>query len=106
MFHLRKIINGKTYNTDTAIWLAGWRRCGGYADLNYIEQNLYKTKSGFWFLHVKGGANTKYCKRVGQNEWVGGETIMPISDDDACRFAEEHRCVDSYDEVWGEIGEA
>ena len=52
---MKKIINGKMYNTETA------KYCGGYefsncGDFNYVCEELYQKKTGELFLYGEGGA--------------------------------------------------
>ena len=52
---MKKIINGKLYNTETATLIGGFYKGGtGYSDINYIEQKIYQTKKGQYFLYIWG----------------------------------------------------
>ena len=56
---MKKIIDGKVYNTDTAKKIGEWSY-GRYGDINYVEETLYQTKKGAFFIYYEGGANTSY----------------------------------------------
>lgn len=53
---MKKIINGKTYNTDTAEFIDSVHPKGFS---NWTEE-LYRKKNGEYFLYIKGGPSTKY----------------------------------------------
>lgn len=52
---MKKIINGKKYDTETAKEVAckAWYY---YGDLNFVIEKLYKKKTGEFFLYAAGGA--------------------------------------------------
>lgn len=97
---MKKVINGSVYDTDTAKKLAE-DRFGNQSDFHHWEEALYRTKSGRYFLHGEGGAASKYAVCVGQNEWCGGEKIIPLDIDAAQRWAEEHLDGDEYEAAFG-----
>ena len=57
-----KIINGKTYNTDTAKMVGEWCPEIPRNDLSFFEECLYRKKTGEFFLHGCGNANSKYSR--------------------------------------------
>ena len=79
---MKKVINGALYDTETAKPL-GKDSYSNPRDFRHWVETLYRTKSGKYFLHGKGGAMTKYAVCVGQNEWSGGEKIIPLDLDSA-----------------------
>lgn len=102
---MKKVINGKLYNTETA------RRCGEYepnpyrSDFSWFCETLYLKKTGEFFLHGDGNAASPYSKSCGQNEWSGSEEIKPLTYDEAQKWAEEHLDGDAYIEIFGEPAE-
>jgi len=74
---MKKVINGKMYNTETAKHLGNWWNYLGWRDFNNLAQDLYIKRTGEYFLHSEGGALTFCARRVGQNEWAAGEVIEP-----------------------------
>ena len=44
---------------------------------------------------------TKYAQTVGQNEWSGGEKIIPLTADAAREWAEKHLSADEYEAAFG-----
>lgn len=102
---MRKIINGKLYDTATAIKVAEWANAGSWGDFSHVEEALYRKKTGEFFLHGEGGPKTQYAKRVEQNSWTVGEQIVPMTLDQAKAWAEEHLDGDEYEAVFGPVPE-
>ena len=101
---MKKIINGKRYDTETATLIGS----AGYSyprDFEYWAEELYRKKTGEFFLYGEGGAKSRYSRRTGQNEWSGGEEIRPLSLKEAQEWAEEHLDADKYEEIFGKIEE-
>ena len=98
---MKKVINGALYDTETAK-LLGENSYSNPRDFAHWRESLYRTKSGKYFLHGEGGAMTKYAVSVGQNEWSGGEKIIPLDLDSAQKWAEEHLDGDDYLAAFGE----
>ena len=101
---MRKIINGKAYDTSTATEI-GSHSYDIPGNLNYICENLYRKKTGEYFLYGEGGANTIYCRTLGTNEWCAGENIEPYTLDKAKEWVEEHLSAEVYEEEFGEVEE-
>ena len=95
---MKKIINGKLYDTDTAKMLG---LDGGGDGFKAWHEELYQKRTGEFFLYGHGGAMTKYAQALGDNSWSGGEKIMPLSLAAAREWAEEHLDADVYGEIFG-----
>lgn len=102
---MKKIINGKKYDTDTAKEIGCYSNGGNWRDFNHLEETLYRKRTGEFFLLGEGGPNTKYAERVDTNSWSGGSRIMPMSYEEAAKWAEEHMECDDYEAVFGEVPE-
>ena len=98
---MKKIIDNKLYNTDTAKKLGSWENTWDYRDFNHIAETLYQKRTGEYFLHGDGGPMTKYAVSVSNNSWRGGEQIIPLSSAKAREWAEEHLDTDDYAEIFG-----
>ena len=95
---MKKIINGKLYNTSTA------RRLGmaeGGEGFSHWSEVLYQKRTGEFFLYGEGGAMTKYAKALSDNSWSGGEKIIPLTFETARQWAEEHLSADAYAREFG-----
>lgn len=101
---MKKIIDGKLYNTETAREL-GSDSYSNPRDFHWWRETLYQKKTGEFFLHGEGGAATKYAETVGLNEWSGGKRIMPLTYTEATEWAEKHLDADDYIKIFGEPAE-
>ena len=101
---MNMIINGKRYDTVTATPIGST----GYShpwDSEYWSEELYRKKTGEFFLYGEGGPMSKYSRKIGQNEWSGGEEIRPLSLKEAQKWAEKYLDADEYEQVFGEVEE-
>ena len=102
---MKKVINGKVYDTGTAKELAFYSNAGDWRDFSHFVERLYRKKTGEYFLHGEGGPMTRYAEATGQNSWSSGERIMPMTYQEAAAWAEEHLDGDEYEEIFGKIVE-
>ena len=100
---MQKVIDGKRYSTDTAKRLGSWASDQDYQGLHHEEETLYLTKTGNYFLHGCGGAASRYNKKTSTNSWIGGEQIVPISEEYARKWAADHLTENEYDMIFGEV---
>lgn len=102
---MRKVINGRTYNTDTSKIIGQWDN-GHYGnDFKSCRERLYKNTKGAYFLHGEGGPMSKYAAPHGNS--VGwGEDIIPMTAEEAREWAEQHLDADEYEDEFGEAPEA
>lgn len=102
---MKKIINNRLYNTETAKKIGTYSNAGGWRDFNHYEETLYRKKTGEYFLHGEGNANTRYAKLVDANTWSGGSKIIPMNYEDARKWAEENLTADEYEAAFGAVDE-
>lgn len=102
---MKKIINGKVYDTSTAKRLGEYEPSPYKSDFHWFAETLYKKMNGEFFIHGEGNAASKYSKTVGQNEWAGGEKIIPLTYEEAQAWAEKHLDGDDYISIFGEPDE-
>ena len=97
---MRKVIEGKLYNTETAEMVAD-DSYSNYGDLQYWSEEIYRTQKGNWFLAGEGGAMSKYAQAIGQNEVGGGSAIIPLTEGEALAWLEDHACdPEAYEEYF------
>ena len=101
---MKKIINGKKYDTDTAKLVGEYNNGRRWTDFSYLSEKLFLKKTGEFFLFGEGGPMTQYA------EWshglcCDGSRIMPMTYDDAQQWAEEHFDGDEYEKIFGEVQE-
>ena len=101
---MNKIINGKRYSTDSAKEMAS-DSYSNYTDFHYWSETLYRKNTGEYFLHGEGGPMSRYAETIGQNQWTGGEKIIPLTVEAAQKWAEEHLIGDEYEAIFGEVEE-
>lgn len=102
---MKKIINGKVYDTTTAKEMASYSNAGSWRDFSHYEETLYLKKTGEFFLFGEGGPMTRYARTIGQNEWSGGKHIEPLTYKAAKEWAEEHLDGDEYEAIFGAVVE-
>lgn len=86
---MKRIIDGRRYNTDTAEELAQ-TSYGNAGDFGHYWEGLYRSPRGAYFLYGHGGARSHYAVSLGQNSWGGGSAIVPISAREAVDWLERH----------------
>ena len=87
---MKKIINGKVYNTETATLVCEYSY-GGSGDFNHIFEQLYITKQGTFFINGEGGPMTSYVKHLGPNHTVGGFRMTILTITEAQDFVSAHK---------------
>lgn len=101
---MKKIINGKLYNTETAVDFGRYWNGFSTRDFKCVYETLYRKKTGEYFLHGEGGAMTTYAENVGDMRgW--GERIIPMTYDEAREWAEQKLDADEYESIFGEVPE-
>lgn len=101
---MKKIINNKVYDTDTAECVAVWDNGLNTSDFNYCAESLYRKRTGEFFLHGEGHINSKYAVSCGSNEWRWGEKIIPLTYDAAQKWA-ERLSGEKYEKIFGTVTE-
>lgn len=97
---MKKVISGVLCDTKTAR-LLGEYQYSNRRDFYYWREELYRTKSGRYFLYGEGGPASRYAEVVGQNEWSSGEKIELLPPEAAKQWAEEHLDGDEYIAAFG-----
>ena len=85
---MKKIISGKLYSTDTAECVAKWDNGKYTSDVWYVSVDLYRTKTGNWFVHKVYGH--------------GDNGIAVLTAEEVLAWVEEH---DLSEEETGKISE-
>ena len=89
---MKRIINGKLYNTDTAkavkhIW------CSGNGDFTHYSEALYRKRTGEYFLFGHGGSLSKYRE----------DDIVPLTYEQAQAWAKAMMDEDEYLAEFGPV---
>lgn len=86
---MRKIIRGLSYDTDTAKKLAGYYPAPyDVTDFRHYSEELYKKRTGEYFLYGEGGAMSPYAEYDGDVQRYGQE-IKPLTFDEAKEWYEK-----------------
>lgn len=103
---MRKLIQGKAFDTSTAEQLGMWDNSMPRNDFSHCTEILYRTKNGAFFIHGESGPAGKYRETRGQNQWSGGEDIQPMTSSESREWAEGHLSAKEYETIFGEAEEA
>lgn len=99
---MKKIINGKMYNTETAVKLGAGESCLPVNDFGYYKEALYRKRTGEYFLYGEGGARSKYATQRELNSFGPGDGFTPLTENEAKLWAERYLDADEYCEIFGE----
>lgn len=102
---MKKIINGKVYDTTTARFVGDWTADCGRRDFHWYGERLFQKRTGEYFLYGEGGPMSPYSRAVDTNSWTGSEDIKPLTVEEARLWAEKHLSADNYQTEFGEIVE-
>ena len=98
---MKKVISGVLCDTETAKFLGEYQYLSR-RDFHFVRDELYRTKSGKFFLYGEGGPASPYATKVAQNEWSGGAKIQLLPPEAARQWAEENLSGDDYIAAFGE----
>ena len=99
---MKKVIDGKMYNTDTAECLHSWDNgCYGN-DFNACEESLHKTKKGNYFIAGSGGPMSRYAVSCGTNTTSGSWDIRVISKAEAISWLESHNGTEAIEKYFAD----
>lgn len=101
---MKKIINGRRYDTETAQQVAEYQH-SCQTEFDYYVETLYRKKGGEFFLHGYGHAASPYCVWTDSSTRTGGERIVPMTYTEAQDWAEKHLDADEYEAIFGEVEE-
>jgi hypothetical protein len=97
---MKKVIDGKVYNTETAEAVYSWDN-GHYAgDFKQCEETLYRTKKGVFFLYGEGGPMSKYAVPVGNNARGYGSDIEVMTDNEAVLWLESKNAISAIEKLF------
>lgn len=86
---MKQVIDGLTYNTETADLIGQWDNGLPLNDFNNCDEDLYRTKKGRFFLRYRGGGLSRWAVSVG-NGRTGSEGIQALSTEEALSWCESH----------------
>lgn len=101
---MKKIINGKVYDTDTAQLIAEAHHDNirdAYGTTT--KQWLYRKRTGEFFLHVEGVSYTLH--NMWQTGFRPGRGIYPLTFEEARKFVEAELSAEKWIKIFGEPDE-
>lgn len=100
---MRKIIDGKAYDTETADLICSLSPVGySRSDFRWEDTSLYRTKKGRFFIAGEGGALSRWARSIGDNGHGPGDGLTLVDDDEARSLVERHGDGDDYTRLFGE----
>lgn len=96
---MKRIINGKRYDTDTAQFIKTYSSGLSISDFRYYDETLYLKKTGEFFLYATGNGASEYAGKYGDLRGPG-EKIVPLTLDEARAWVEKIEDPDLYEELF------
>ena len=97
---MNKVINGKRYDTEKAELVGNWTNGHRYGEFQYECEELYRKKTGEFFLYGSGGPMSSYAVPSGNNNWTGSSEITPLTIDEAKKWVEKNLDADDYEKYF------
>ena len=97
---MRKVIKGRTYNTETSKQIGSWDNGIYGGDFKSCQEDLYKNTKGAYFLAGQGGPLSKYAVTYG-SETSGSKELVPMTTGEAQEWAEERLDAEEYEDEFG-----
>ncbi len=101
---MKKVIEGKVYNTETAEELHDWSNHYPCSDFKACSESLYRTKKGAFFIAGSGGPLSSYAVPCGGGTG-GSEGIRPVSREEALEWLESHGGEEAIEEHFSDMVE-
>ena len=102
---MKKIIDGRTYNTETATLLCSYEY-SYVSSFDWYTEALYRTRKGAYFIYGEGHANSPYATQYDLHEWGPGDGWRVLTEEEAREYIEEKGSTAEYIEAFGEPEEA
>lgn len=99
---MKKVIEKKVYNTETAELIGEYYNGLSEIDFSYFREGLYITKKGAYFMAGSGGALSKYRERNGRDSWCG-EGIRVVDKDEALAWCEKYNLIEEIENYFGDM---
>jgi len=93
---MKKYINNRLYDTDTAFEIDTYENRYYDFDCRYIKETLYQKRNGEWFLLAQGGSWTKYRQPRKRGGFSGDTVIVPLTIDEAKEWVKNHLSSEAY----------
>lgn len=98
---MKQIIKNKVYDTSTAREMGTYKNLEASGTSEYYEETLYRKKTGEYFIYAYGGPESKYRKITGYSNWTSQGLIMPLTYDEAQKWAKIALTEEQYEGIFG-----
>ena len=99
---MKKIINGKKYDTETAEMVGSWSNNLGRGNFRWCNEELYRKKIGEFFLYGEGGGLSPHRTWLSNNSYCEGKQIIPMTEAAAKAWVEKNLFYSDYVKLFGE----
>lgn len=100
---MKKVIDGKLYDTEKATMIADYWNGLDSSDVHYVSEELYVTAKGNYFLFGEGGAMTEYSVSCGNNSWGGSANIISLTREEAYKWLENREQTEAIIEYFSDF---
>jgi hypothetical protein len=100
---MKAVIEGKRYDTTTAMKIGSGGGMAYPGDFHYIYEALYITPRGNFFLAGEGGPLSRYGRPAHGGGTCGGEGIVPVTKEEALLWCESQLPTDQYEEFFPDM---
>ena len=76
---MKKVINGKMYDTETDLAVAFYESSNDVNSRYYYSEQLHMTHDGEFYIHGTGGYFTQYATVCEDGSKISGEEIIPMT---------------------------
>jgi len=102
--NMKAILDGKRYDTATAILIAEASSDAPRSDFGWWEEALYRTpRSGAYFLVGRGHARSHYAVHLGGGSYGPGSKITALTPAEALAWCERHGLTDAAEQHFGDL---
>ena len=104
---MKKVSKGMRYDTQKALWICDILEGAGRQDFRCINASLYRTpRSSRYFIAGYGGAMTVFAKTASDGTSYGSKDLIPLTREQALKYAEEHATVKQIEDHFTDIDDA
>lgn len=96
---MKKVIGNKIYDTEKSKLIAKYSNGLHVGDFKHLNEDLYLSPNGQFFLHARGGPMTIYSEKIG-NYVHGVETLILFTDEEAFNWLRKYDEVDKIEELF------
>lgn len=102
---VKRIIDGKLYDTERSLLIAESRYAGASDEEAYTE-GLYRNDHGVLFLAAEGGVESFYSALLQGGKPSRGSDVIPLTAAEARRWLEDHDHIKEIKQLFGKQPQA